>query len=190
MKTYLVTSLKITALTMILFGVIYPLIITGIATFTAAGGGDGKTVVVNGKVVGFEVIGQSFTSGKYFNGRPSAVGYNAAATGGSNKGPTNPDFLATVEGRVSDFLNKNPEAKKEDIPVDLVSASGGGLDPHISPAAAEIQIPRIARVREINADHLRMLIRTNTETPLFGFLGTSKVNVLKINLALDSITTK
>ncbi|HWA35604.1 MAG TPA: potassium-transporting ATPase subunit C, partial [Cyclobacteriaceae bacterium] len=150
MKTYLVTSLKITALTMILFGVIYPLLITGIATFTAPGGGDGKTLIANGKVVGFEVIGQSFTSDKYFNSRPSAVGYNAASTGGSNKGPTNPEYLAQVEERINSFLHQNPGVEKNDVPVDLVTASGGGLDPHISPKAAFIQVSRIAVTRGVS----------------------------------------
>ncbi len=187
MKTYLVTSLKITALTMILFGVIYPLVITGIATFTAPGGGDGKPVVVNGKVVGFEVIGQSFTSGKYFNGRPSAVGYNAASTGGSNKGPTNPEYLAQVEERLNVFLSQNAGTEKKDIPVDLITASGGGLDPDISPKAAFIQVSRIASARGLKKEKLDSLVTHHIHRPLFGLLGTETVNVLELNVAMDKL---
>lgn len=187
MKTHFFSSLKLTVLILILFGVIYPLIITGIAKLTAANGGNGKTVEVNGKVVGFDVIGQSFESANYFNSRPSAVGYNAAATGGSNKGPTNPDYLLQVEERISNFLKQNPEVKREDVTVDLVTASGGGLDPHISPRAAEIQISRIAKVRNMSEESLKKLVNESTEKPLFGIFGTSRINVLKLNIALDNL---
>ncbi len=187
MKQHFLPCLKMTFITMLLFGGVYPLAITGIAKLTASNGGQGAIIEANGKIAGFEIVGQSFVSGKYFNGRPSAVGYNAAATGGSNKGPTNPEYLATVEERIKDFLEKNPQVNQKDIPVDLITASGGGLDPHISPAAAEIQIPRIAVTRGINETVLRQLVKEHTEVPLFGLLGTYKVNVLKINLALDKI---
>lgn len=172
---------------MILFGIIYPLTITGIAKLTASNGGNGKSIEVNGKVIGFEVIGQSFVSDKYFNSRPSAVGYNAAATGGSNKGPTNPDYLATVEDRINNLLKQNPEINREDVTVDMVTASGGGLDPHISPRAAEIQISRISKTRNVSEESLRKLVDENTEEPLFGLFGTSRINVLKLNLALDNL---
>lgn len=187
MKTHFIPCLKITVLTLILFGVIYPLSITGIARLTAANGGNGKTIEVNGKVVGFEVIGQLFDSDKYFNSRPSAVGYNAAATGGSNKGPTNPDYLAVVEERITTFLKQNPNVKREDVTVDMVTASGGGLDPHISPRAAEIQIARIAKARGISEQQLVSLVKDYTEQPLFGLFGTSRINVLKLNLALNQL---
>lgn len=187
MKTHFIPCLKITILTLILFGVIYPLSITGIAKLIAANRGNGKTIEVNGKVVGFEVIGQSFVSDKYFNSRPSAVGYNAASTGGSNKGPTNPDYLATVEERINNFLKQNPEIKREDVTVDLVTASGGGLDPHISPRAAQIQISRISIARNISEESLQKLVDENTEEPLFGLFGTSRINVLNLNLALDRL---
>lgn len=172
---------------MILFGVIYPLAITGIAKLTASNSGEGKAVVVDGKVVGFEVIGQLFDSDKYFNSRPSAVGYNAAATGGSNKGPTNPDYLAVVEERITIFLKQNPNVKREDVTVDMVTASGGGLDPHISPRAAEIQISRIAKARGISEQQLVSLVKDYKEQPLFGLFGTSRINVLKLNLALNQL---
>jgi K+-transporting ATPase ATPase C chain len=178
-------AIKLTALTLVLFGVIYPLVITGIAML--AGSGNGETVSVDGKVVGFEVIGQSFKSDKYFNGRPSAVGYNAASTGGSNKGPSNPEYLAQVEQRIAGFLKQNPHVDRKDVPVELVTASGGGLDPHISPPAAIIQIDRIAKARNVNAERLRLLIESHTEQPLFGLLGPARINVLRLNIALDQI---
>jgi K+-transporting ATPase ATPase C chain len=172
---------------MIVFGVAYPLLITGIAVLLAPNSGAGTTIHVNGKVVGFEVIGQLFDSDKYFNGRPSAVGYNAASTGGSNKGPTNPDYLAQVDDRISVFLSKNPGVDKKDIPVDLVTASGGGLDPHISPASALVQVGRIAKARGIKEELLRRLIQQNTKEPLLGLFGTPTVHVLRLNLALDNL---
>ena len=149
-------ALKMTFLTVIIFGVLYPLFITGIAKLVAPNGGKGEEITVNGKVVGFELIGQKFDDDRYFNSRPSAVDYNAAGTGGSNKGPTNPDYLAQVQARIDTFLVHNPGVKKEAIPVDLVTASGGGLDPHISPAAAIVQIDRIARVRNVIATSLML----------------------------------
>ena len=146
-----------------------------------------KTIEVNGKVVGFEVIGQSFESAQYFNSRPSAVGYNAASTGGSNKGPTNPDYLAVVEERITSFLKQNPDVKREDVTVDLVTASGGGLDPHISPQAAAIQVSRIAKARNLSEESVKKLVDEFTEEPLLGILGTSRVNVLKLNIELDKL---
>jgi potassium-transporting ATPase KdpC subunit len=185
MKNDLFTALRLTIITAFLFGVAYPLLITGIAKIVAPNGGKGQEVLVNNQRVGFEHIGQKFDDPKYFNSRPSAVAYNAASTGGSNKGPTNPEYLALVEERISTFLKENPSIKKGDIPVDLITASGGGLDPHISLQAAEIQIPRIAKSRGINKDKLYALVKANTEAPLFGLLGPSRINVLKLNLSLD-----
>jgi K+-transporting ATPase ATPase C chain len=170
---------------MLFFGVIYPLVITGIAKLTPSRG-EGETIGVNGKAVGFEVIGQSFTAEKYFNGRPSAVNYNAASTGGSNKGPTNLEYLQQVELRINDFLKQNPGVKREDVPVDLVTASGGGLDPHISVQAARVQIPRIAKARGVSENQLNQLVETYTSHPLFG-LAPATVHVLKLNIALDEL---
>lgn len=186
MKNYLTTGLKIMGVTLILFGVLYPLLITGIAKIAAPAGGRGEEIVVNGRVVGFELIGQKFDDDKYFNSRPSAVDYNAASTGGSNKGPTNPDYLAVVQARIDTFLVHNPTVKKEDIPVDLVTASGGGLDPHISPASALIQIDRIARERNIDRKKLSDLVKDHIEKPMLG-MGTSRVHVLRLNIALDQL---
>ena len=176
-----------TFLTLIIFGILYPLLITGIAKFVAPKAGKGEELTVNGKVVGFELIGQKFDDDRYFNSRPSAVDYNASGTGGSNKGPTNPDYLAQVQARIDTFLEHNPTIKKESIPVDLVTASGGGLDPHISPAAAIVQIDRIARVRNVSAEKLNALVTEHTEAPFLGMFGPSRVHVLRLNIALDQL---
>jgi potassium-transporting ATPase KdpC subunit len=186
MKNYWIIGLKLTLITVIVFGVLYPLLITGIAKVVATNGGLGEEIVVNGKVVGFELIGQKFDDEKYFSSRPSAVDCNAASTGGSNKGPTNPDYLAVVQARIDTFLVHNPTIKKENIPVDLVTASGGGLDPHISPAAAMIQIDRIAKVRSIDRQKVDALVKAHIEEPLLG-MGTARVHVLRLNIALDQL---
>jgi K+-transporting ATPase ATPase C chain len=149
-------------------------------------GGKGKEIVVNGKTIGFELIGQKFDDDRYFNSRPSAVDYNAASTGGSNKGPTNPDYLSVVQARIDSFLVHNPDIKKEQIPVDLVTASGGGLDPHISVEAAKVQIPRIAKIRGLNAAQVETLLQDHIEGPYFG-MGPSRVHVLRLNIALDNL---
>lgn len=167
----------------ILCAVLYPLLIAGIGKATP-GGGKGETVSVNGKVVGYEKVGQKFTDDKYFQGRPSAVDYNAAGSGGSNKGPSNPDYLQIVKDRIDSFLVHNPGIKKEEIPADLVTASGSGLDPHISPAAAYVQVKRIASIRGLAEDKVRTLVDQQVEKNL---LGPSVVNVLKINIALDNL---
>ena len=167
----------------VLCAVLYPLLIAAVG-LTAPGAGKGKTVSVNGKTVGYENIGQKFTADKYFWGRPSAVDYNAAGSAGSNKGPTNPDYLKTVQERIDTFLAHNPGIKKEQIPADLVTASASGLDPHISPAAAYIQVQRVAAVRGISADKIKSLVDEHVEKKL---LGPSVVNVLKINIALDNL---
>jgi len=187
MKNYWLISIRLTLVTAILFGVLYPLAITGIAKIVAPNGGKGKEVSVNNNIVGFELIGQKFDDAKYFNSRPSAVDYNAASTGGSNKGPTNPEYLGLVEERINTFLKENPSVRKEDVPVDLVTASGGGLDPHISPHAAYVQVARIAKVRNIEEAKIRALVDDFVEKPLLNLLGTSTVHVLTLNIALDNL---
>jgi len=176
MKNHWIVSIRLTFITLIIFGVVYPLAITGIARLTAVNQGKGD----------MELIGQSFTSDKYFISRPSAVNYNAAATGGSNKGPSNPEYLAQVEERIKEFLKHNPTVKREDIPVDLVTASGGGLDPHISVKAALIQVDRIVATRGMSKEAVKNIVDKNTEQPLLGLFGPARVNVLKANLDLDS----
>lgn len=186
MKKNLIISLKLTLVFIILLAVIYPLLIAAIGKFSA-GGGNGEKVEVNGKVVGYANIGQKFTDDKYFHGRPSAVEYNAAGSGGSNKGPSNPDYLAIVQQRIDTLLAHNPGITKEQIPADMVTASGSGLDPDISPDGALIQVKRIAATRNISQEKLKELVVAQTTKPLLGLFGPSKVNVLKLNVALDAM---
>lgn len=183
MKPYLLPSLKLSAVLIILCSVLYPLLIAGIAK-TAPGGGNGVTVTMKGKVVGYKNIGQAFTGDRYFQGRPSAVSYNAAGSGGSNKGPANEQYLATVSACIDTFLAHNPAIKRSEIPADLVTASGSGLDPDISVKAAMVQVPRIARARNIKQDSLFKLVKELKEKPLFG---PEKINVLILNIALSNL---
>ena len=186
MKTNIFSALIMTLLTIIFLVIIYSSLILGIAQF-APYHGKGKVVEKNGKIVGFTNVGQSFTADKYFYSRPSAVNYNAAGSGGSNKGPSNPDYLAVVQARIDTFLIHNPKIKKEQIPSELVTASGSGLDTDISPASAMIQIPRIAKVRNISENKIQYLIEQHIEKPFLGLMGTTRINVLELNLALDDL---
>jgi len=187
MKNNILPAIKLTLVCIAVFAVLYPLAIWGIAYVVAPNHGNGEVVLQHGKVVGYALIGQSFTQAKYFNGRPSAVGYNAAGSGGSNKAPSNPDYLASVKFAIDTFLMNNPTVKIEEVPVELVTASGSGLDPDISPKAALVQIPRIAKARHISEDKLKELVKEHTTAPLLGFLGPAKVNVLKLNVSLDNL---
>jgi K+-transporting ATPase ATPase C chain len=171
---------------LLVVAVIYPLVVAGIAKL-APGEGKGETVTANGKVVGYKLIGQKFTQDRYFNSRPSAVDYNAAGSAGSNKGPSNPDYLKTVQARIDTFLVHNPTVNKADIPAELVTASGSGLDPDLSPAGANVQVARVAKVRGIPAERLTQLVNEHTEGPLLGIFGPAKVNVLALNIALDQV---
>lgn len=186
MKKYLWPAVKLTFLLIILLGGIYPLFLAGIARM-APGQGNGITVTHNGRVVGYENIAQQFTADKYFQPRPSTVNYNAAGSGGSNKAAGNPDYLKTVQERIDTFMAHNPGVKKADIPAELVTASASGLDPHLTPAAAYIQVPRVAKERNIPANRLKQLIDANTKAPVLGVLGVATVNVLKLNIALDEL---
>lgn len=186
MKSHIGPAIRLTVVMLVIIAVIYPLVVAGIATLTP-GGGKGETVTVNGKVVGYKLVGQKFTEDRYFNSRPSAVDYNAAGSAGSNKGPSNPDYLKAVQARIDTFLVHNPGVRKDDIPAELVTASGSGLDPNLSPAGAKIQIARIAKVRGISADRLNQLVDDHTEGPLLGLFGPATVNVLALNVALDQI---
>jgi potassium-transporting ATPase KdpC subunit len=186
MKKYIWPSLKLTLVFIVLCSVLYPLLIAGVAKL-APGGGKGETLMVNGKVVGYSKIGQKFTNDKYFWSRPSAVDYNAAGSAGSNKGPSNPDYLKQVQDRIDTFLVHNPSVKKEEIPAELVTASGSGLDPDLSPTGAKVQVKRIAAIRKIDEAKLIRLIDQQTEKPFLGLFGPSKVNVLKLNIALDQL---
>ncbi len=187
MKIHFLIALRMTAITLVLFGVLYPLLITVIATLITGHQGKGETVEVDGRIVGFKHIGQSFVSDRYFHGRPSAVGYNAAATGGSNKAITNPDYLEQVRERITQIQTANPESGSQKIPVDLVTASGGGLDPHISVEAALFQVPRIAKARGLDAAAIEKLILQHTQGPAVGLFGPSYVHVLQLNTSLDQV---
>ncbi|OQP42858.1 potassium-transporting ATPase subunit C [Niastella yeongjuensis] len=185
MKNFLI-SIKLTCILIILCGLVFPVLIA-MAGKLAPGGGKGETVMAHGRVVGYANVGQKFTEDKYFWGRPSAVDYNAAGSAGSNKGPSNPDYLKTVQDRIDSFLVHNPGVKKEEIPSEVVTASGSGLDPDISPASAFLQIKRVAAVRGISADKVKTLVDSHVQKPLLGLFGPSKVNVLKLNVALDEL---
>ena len=176
--------IKFTALLLVLFAVIYPLAIYGIAQF-APNQGKGETISVNGKVVGYQKIGQKFDKSNYFWGRPSAVDYNAAGSAGSNKGPSNADYLALVQKRIDTFLIVHPYLKKSDIPSDMVTASGSGLDPNISPEGALIQVKRVASERKLSEDKVKALVEGKINTPTV--IGTATVNVLELNVALDAL---
>jgi len=191
MKSHIIPAIKLTLVCILVFVGAYTLLVWGIGQLIAPNHGKGETInyvnsLKNNKY-GFVNIGQLFTADKYFWSRPSAVGYNAAGSAGSNKGPTNEEYLAQVQGRIDTFLVHNPSVKKSDIPVEMVTASGSGLDPHISPKAAMIQVSRIAKVRNIPEDKIIALIREHTEKPLLGMFGPSQINVLKLNLSLDNI---
>ncbi|WP_018626498.1 potassium-transporting ATPase subunit C [Niabella aurantiaca] len=181
MKQQIIPAIRLTVALMVLCVIIYPLLLSGFARCTPEKGKGEKVADRNGKSY-YAHIGQRFDSVIYFNSRPSAVAYNAAGSGGSNKGPDNPDYLKEVQQRVTDFKQKNPGAI---IPADIVTASGSGLDPDISVAAANAQVPRIAAVRKLSQQAVQELVHRHTSRPL---LGPQKINVLKLNIDLDQLT--
>lgn len=185
MKQHILPAIKLTIVMIVFFAVIYPLTIWGIAQFSPHQG-KGEVIEYKGKIY-YENIGQVFNKDDYFWSRPSAVDYNAAGSGGSNKGASNKEYLKQVDDRIKYFLEHNPEIKKSEIPMDLVTASGSGLDPNISVKAAEVQIMRIANIRNIPKEKIQQLIISQTERPLLGVFGPEKINVLKLNIALDKL---
>ena len=183
MKKYLLPSVRMTLVMLVLCCGAYFGLVTMIGK-AAPGGGDGVTIEKNGKVVGYANIGQKFTDDKYFSGRPSAVDYHADGSAGSNKATSNPDYLKTVQERIDTFMAHNPGVAKSEIPADMVTASGSGLDPHISPQGAYIQVARIAKVRGVDQGKVKALVEQHVEK---GTLGPDVVNVLKLNVALDEL---
>lgn len=196
MKQNILPAIRLTAVCLLIFSGFYTLMIFGIAQFSP-NQGKGEIIIneksnlnnqQNGKASYYYAnIGQKFDQDQYFWSRPSAVDYNAAAAGGSNKGPSNPDYLKTVQERIDNFIKHHPEVKKSDIPSDLLTASGSGLDPNISVQAAKVQVKRIAKIRNLDENKIQQIIADNTEKPLFGLFGTEKINVLKLNLALHQL---
>jgi potassium-transporting ATPase KdpC subunit len=185
MKYNIFPAIRLTLVCLLFFSGIYTLLILGIAQFSP-NNGKGEVVIFNNKKQ-YSNIGQKFTEDRYFWSRPSAVEYNAAGAAGSNKGPTNPDYLKTVQERIDNFVKHNPGVQKSQIPSDLVTASGSGLDPNISVQAANVQVKRISGIRNINENKVQDLIIANTEKPFLGLFGTQKINVLKLNIALDNL---
>jgi K+-transporting ATPase ATPase C chain len=184
-KTALLFLVAFTVIT----GIIYPLVVTGVGQLFFSHQANGSYITVNGEILGSELIGQQFSDPEYFWGRLSAtspVPYNGAASSGSNLGPTNPALREIVQARIYALINADP-GNKQPIPVDLVTSSGSGLDPHISVAAANYQVPRVARIRGLSENQVSAMVKDFTIGRQFGFLGEPRVNVLELNLALDSL---
>src|ERR1700730_8837044 len=185
MKKQLTVALLFTVVTTLLFGVIYPLAVTWLSGLLFAEKANGSLIVRNGQVVGSKLIGQQFASDKYFHSRPSfaGTGYDASSSSPSNLGPTNQQLIDRVKQDVAKLRQENPNAA---IPADLVTSSGSGLDPDISPAAAEFQVPRVARTSGISPEAMRRLVAKHTELRQWGILGEPRVHVLELNLDLDA----
>lgn len=193
MRQLIYRSIAATLIFALITGVIYPLAVTGIAQLVWKDKANGSLVQQDGRVIGSSRIGQNFSRPEYFHPRPSAAGkdgYDATASSGSNLGPTNVKLIAGVKDNIKKVLNENPGTTPGQIPVDLVTASASGLDPDISPAAAQLQIPRVAKARRLSEDTVRRLVDEYTEGRQFGVLGEPTVNVLELNLALDKQNPK
>ena len=189
MKTF-IKSIRITIVFCLFFSVFYIAVLWVFGQFFGPGKGNAETVTLNGKVVGAANVGQRFTQDIYFWGRPSAVDYAGDASGASNKGPINEEYLQEVEARVDSFLVHHPYLDRKDVPAEMVTASGSGLDPHITPACALVQVKRVADARHMSEAEVKAIVEKSIEKPFLGFLGTEKVNVLKLNVALEEAQNK
>lgn len=184
MKKQITVAIIYTLVTTVIFGLVYPLVVTGLSQLLFPSQANGSLIVKNGQIVGSRLLGQTFTADKYFHSRPSAAGagYDAQASGGSNLGPTNQALVARVAGDVAKAQQENPGTP---IPSDLVTTSGSGLDPDISPGNAEFQLARVARARGVSPDQIRKLVAKHTQGRQLGIFGEARVNVLELNLDLD-----
>ena len=187
MRRQLLPALRMVLVMTVLTGLLYPLLVTGIAQGLFNDKANGSVLRQDGQVVGSSLQGQPFTEDRYFHTRPSAAGdgYDGSATSGSNAGPTNEEFLAKVRQRVADYRDTNGLPEDAPVPVDAVTASGSGLDPHITPANADLQVPRVARARGVDEQPVRELVTEHTSGSTWGILGEDAVNVVELNLALD-----
>lgn len=186
MKT-LFKSIKITLVFCVFFSVFYILVLWLFAQVAGPNQGNAEVMTLNGKVVGAANVGQNFTEDIYFWGRPSCAsdGYDATSSSGSNKGPTNPEYLAEVKSRIDTFLVHHPYLSRKDVPAEMVTASGSGLDPDITLQSAYVQVKRVAQARGMDVEEVRNIVDKAAEKPLLGIFGTEKVNVLKLNIALE-----
>ncbi|HUN59799.1 MAG TPA: potassium-transporting ATPase subunit KdpC [Candidatus Binataceae bacterium] len=186
----LMVAIRMTIVLTVLTGIVYPLLMTGFARVLFPSQAGGSLIYQNGNVVGSSLIGQNFSKSEYFHSRPSAAGnngYDPTASGGSNLGPTNKSFIDSVKQRLKTVLEENPGSQPSQVPVDLVTASGSGLDPEISPAAADLQVQRVAKARGLSDETVRSLVEAHTKSRWGGFLGEPGVNVVELNLALDGL---
>ncbi len=186
MKKNLFTAVLMVIVTTVLLGLVYPLVMTGLAQLLFPHKANGQLIQHNGVIVGARIIGQGFSSPAYFHPRPSAAGngYDAANSGGSNLGPTNQKLIDRAKSDTAALQAENPDRP---VPVDLVTTSASGFDPHITPASAEFQVPRVAKERGMTEDELRKTVERHTEGRQLGFLGEPRVNVLELNLELDAV---
>ena len=191
MKT-LLKSIKITLVFCVFFSVFYILVLWLFAQVAGPNRGNAEVVTLNGKVVGAANVGQTFTEEKYFWGRPSCAGdgYDATSSAGSNKGPPNPEYLGEVEARIDTFLIHHPYLARKDVPAEMVTASASGLDPDITPQSAYVQVKRVAQARGMDVEEVRRVVDKAVEKPLLGIFGAEKVNVLKLNIALEELKNR
>lgn len=188
----LIQSLKLTLVFCVFFSVFYIAVLWGFGKVVGPNGGNAEVAMLNGSVVGAANVGQQFTQSSYFWGRPSLAGdgYDATSSGGSNKGPTNEEYLSEVECRIEMFLRNHPYLTRSEIPADMVTASASGLDPNISPQGAYVQVKRVAQARGMSEVNVKSIVDEAVEGALWGMFGTEKVNVLKLNLALENCTNE